>query len=231
MRHNLIPQIHRAGWPFIGAFALAALLLAAVAAPLGWLGAILTLWCVWFFRDPDRTTPVRAGLPGLIVSPADGVVQLVDKAAPPPELDMGSEPRWRVCVFMNVFNVHVNRSPGDGTVARLAYRPGKFIDASLDKASEDNERMAMRLVLADGRDLACVQIAGLIARRILCEAAEGQSLAAGQRYGMIRFGSRLDVYLPVGVEPLAAEGQTMIAGESVIADAASPESQRDGRTS
>ncbi len=231
MRHNLIPQIHRAGWPFIGAFALVALLLAAVAAPLGWLGAILTLWCAWFFRDPDRITPVRAGLPGLIVSPADGVVQRVDQAAPPGELEMGPEPRWRVCVFMNVFNVHVNRSPADGTVAQLAYRPGKFIDASLDKASEDNERMAMRLVLGDGRDLACVQIAGLVARRILCEAAEGQSLAAGQRYGMIRFGSRLDVYLPAGIEPLAAEGQTMIAGESVIADAASPEPRRDGRTS
>ena len=228
MRHNLIPQIHRAGWPFIGAFALVALLLAAVAAPLGWLGAILTLWCAWFFRDPERTTPVR---PGLIVSPADGVVQLVDQAPPPHELDMGAEPRWRVCVFMNVFNVHVNRSPADGTVARIAYRPGKFIDASLDKASEDNERLAIRLVMGDGRDLACVQIAGLIARRILCEAAEGQSLAAGQRYGMIRFGSRLDVYLPAGVEPLAAEGQTMIAGESVIADAGSTESRRDGRTS
>lgn len=226
MRHTLIPQIHRAGWPFIGAFALVALLLAAVAQPLGWIGAGLTLWCVWFFRDPERVTPARAGL---IVSPADGVVQLVDKAPPPAELEMGAEPRWRVCVFMNVFNVHVNRSPADGAIARLAYRPGKFVDASLDKASEDNERMAMRLVLGDGRDLACVQIAGLIARRILCEAAEGQTLAAGQRYGMIRFGSRLDVYLPVGVEPLAAEGQTMIAGESVIADTTSAEPRREGR--
>lgn len=226
MRHVLIPPIHRAGWPFIGAFALATVLLAAVAAPLGWLGLVLTLWCAWFFRDPDRVTPARAGL---IVSPADGVVQRIDRGAPPAELEMSAEPRWRVAVFMNAFNVHVNRAPADGTVARLAYRPGKFFDASLDKASEDNERLALRLVLGDGRDLACVQIAGLIARRILCETTEGQTLAAGQRYGMIRFGSRLDVYLPEGVEPLVAEGQTMIAGESVLADTASTEPRREGR--
>jgi phosphatidylserine decarboxylase len=226
MRHVLIPPIHRAGWPFVGAFALATVLLAAVAAPLGWLGLVLTLWCAWFFRDPDRVTPARAGL---IVSPADGVVQRVDRCPPPVELEMSAEPRWRVAVFMNAFNVHVNRAPADGTVARLAYRPGKFFDASLDKASADNERLALRLVLGDGRDLACVQIAGLIARRILCEATEGQTLAAGQRYGMIRFGSRLDVYLPEGVEPLVAEGQTMIAGESVLADGASAEPRREGR--
>ncbi|MCC7015673.1 MAG: phosphatidylserine decarboxylase [Rhodospirillales bacterium] len=226
MRHVLIPPIHRAGWPFIGAFALGTVLLAAVAAPLGWLGLALTLWCAWFFRDPDRITPARAGL---IVSPADGVVQRIDRCPPPTELEMSAEPRWRVAVFMNAFNVHVNRAPADGTVARIAYRPGKFIDASLDKASEDNERLALRLVLGDGRDLACVQIAGLIARRILCEATEGQTLAAGQRYGMIRFGSRLDVYLPEGAEPLVAEGQTMIAGESVLADAASTEPRREGR--
>ena len=144
---------------------------------------------------------------------------------------MSPEPRWRVAVFMNALDVHVNRAPAAGTVARLAYRPGKFIDASLDKASEDNERLAIRLVLGDGRDLACVQSAGLIARRILCEAAEGQALAAGQRYGMIRFGSRLDVYLPEGVEPLVAEGQIMIAGESVLADSASTEPRREARTS
>jgi phosphatidylserine decarboxylase len=226
MRHVLIPPIHRAGWPFLGAFALGTVLLAAVAAPLGWLGLGLTLWCAWFFRDPDRVTPARASL---IVSPADGVIQRVDKAAPPAELEMSGNARWRVAVFMNAFDVHVNRAPADGTVARLAYRPGKFFDASLDKASEDNERLALRLVLGDGRDLACVQIAGLIARRILCEATEGQTLAAGQRYGMIRFGSRLDVYLPEGVEPLVAEGQTMIAGETVLADAASPEPRREGR--
>jgi phosphatidylserine decarboxylase len=144
---------------------------------------------------------------------------------------MGPEPRWRVAVFMNALNVHVNRAPAAGVVSRIAYRPGTFIDASLDKASEDNERLAIRLGLGDGRDLACVQIAGLIARRILCETSEGQSLAAGQRYGMIRFGSRLDVYLPEGVEPLVAEGQTALAGETVLADAASSESRREGRPS
>ncbi|MBM3732214.1 MAG: phosphatidylserine decarboxylase [Acidimicrobiia bacterium] len=228
MRYTLIPPIHRAGLPFIGAFAIATIVLASIAAPLGWLGAVLTLWCAWFFRDPERVTPTRDGL---IVSPADGVVRLIDQAVPPAELEMGTEPRWRVAVFMNALNVHVNRSPASGTVARLVYRAGKFIDASLDKASEDNERLAIRLVLGDGRDLACVQIAGLIARRILCETAEGQTLAAGQRYGMIRFGSRLDVYLPEGIEPLVAEGQTAIAGETVLADTASSEPRRDGRLS
>ena len=228
MRHDLIPPIHRAGWPFVGAFVLATVLLAAVAAPLGWLGVVLTLWCVWFFRDPARVTPIR---PGLIVSPADGVVQRIDRCAAPAEMEMSPTPRWRIAVFMNAFNVHVNRAPADGAVARIAYRPGKFFDASLDKASEDNERLALRLVLGDGRDLACIQIAGLIARRILCEAAEGQSLAAGQRYGMIRFGSRVDVYLPEGVEPLVAEGQSMIAGETVLADAGGTEPRREARTS
>ena len=228
MHHFHFPPIHRAGWPFLGAFALGTFLLASVAEPLGWLGVILTLWCAWFFRDPERITPTRAGL---IVSPADGVVQRIDNCAPPSELEMGPAPRWRVAVFMHAFNVHVNRAPAAGTVARLAYRPGKFFDASLDKASENNERMALRLVLGDGRDLACIQIAGLIARRILCETAEGQTLAAGQHYGMIRFGSRVDVYLPEGVEPLVAEGQTMIAGETVLADAGSTESRREGRAS
>ncbi len=228
MRHVIIPPIHRAGWPFIGAFALATVLLAAVAAPLGWFGALLTLWCIWFFRDPERVTPTRAGL---IVSPADGVVQRIDRSPPPAELDMSPEPRWRVAVFMNALNVHVNRAPAAGVVSRIAYRPGKFIDASLDKASEDNERLAIRIVLGDGRDLACIQIAGLIARRILCETTEGQTLAAGQRYGMIRFGSRLDVYLPEGVEPLVVEGQTAIAGETVLADTASSESRREGKPS
>lgn len=228
MRHFILPPIHRAGWPFIGAFVLGTVLLATVAAPLGWFGALLTLWCVWFFRDPERVTPTRAGL---VVSPADGIVQYVDRTPPPSELDMGPEPRWRVAVFMNALNVHVNRAPAAGVVSRIAYRPGKFIDASLDKASEDNERLGLRLVLGDGRDLACIQIAGLIARRILCETAEGQTLAAGQRYGMIRFGSRVDIYLPEGIEPLVVEGQTAVAGETVLADADSSESRREGRAS
>lgn len=217
--------INREGWPFIALFAVAALLLGQLWAPLGWLGVVLTCWCAYFFRDPDRVTPVREGL---VVSPADGVVCLVGMAVPPSELGMGSEPRMRICVFMSVFNVHVNRFPVDGKVLRIAYKPGKFLSASLDKASEDNERMAVRLGLADGREIAFVQIAGLVARRIKCDLAEGQDGKAGQRFGLIRFGSRVDVYLPDAVAPLVACGQVMVAGETVLADLASNEPARIG---
>ena len=224
---SILVPIHRDGWPFIGAFAVVAVGLALVAEPLGWAGFALTAWCIYFFRDPGRVTPVRAGL---VVSPADGVVQLVDQAAPPAELGMGDAPRARVAVFMNVFNVHVNRAPADGTVAAASYRPGKFFNASLDKASEFNERQSLRLTLDDGRDLACVQIAGLIARRIRCDVGEGSVLRAGERFGLIRFGSRLDVYLPAGAAPLVAVGQRTIAGETVIADLKSEEPARAGET-
>jgi phosphatidylserine decarboxylase len=224
LRTVLVP-IHRAGWPFIGLFAGATVVLGMVFQPLGAVGVVLTLWCIYFFRDPDRVTPDRDGL---IISPADGVVQMIDSAAPPEELGMGSEPRRRVAVFMNVFDVHVNRMPADGTVAALRYRPGKFVNASLDKASEFNERQGVRLAMADGRDLAVVQIAGLIARRILCDIAEGQTVKAGQRFGMIRFGSRVDVYLPTGVEPLVVTGQRSIAGETVLADIRAQEQARSG---
>ena len=224
MRTVLVP-IHRAGWPFIGLFAGATVVLGMMFQPLGAVGVVLTLWCIYFFRDPDRVTPDRDGL---IISPADGVVQMIDNAAPPEELGMGSEPRRRVAVFMNVFDVHVNRMPADGTVAALRYRPGKFVNASLDKASEFNERQGVRLAMADGRDLAVVQIAGLIARRILCDIAEGQTVKAGQRFGMIRFGSRVDVYLPTGVEPLVVTGQRSIAGETVLADIRAQEQARSG---
>ncbi len=214
MKTLLVP-IHRAGWPFIAVFSLATILLNTVSEALGLLGVVLTLWCIYFFRDPDRVTPDRDGL---IISPADGVVQLVDQAAPPEELDMGDTIRWRVCVFMNVFDVHVNRIPIAGTLSKLSYRPGKFLNASLDKASEFNERQSLALTLADGRDIAFVQIAGLVARRILCDVQEGQTVKTGVRFGMIRFGSRVDVYLPDGVEPLVSVGQTSIGGETVIAD-------------
>jgi phosphatidylserine decarboxylase len=224
LRTVLVP-IHRAGWPFIGLFAGATVVLGMMFQPLGAVGVVLTLWCIYFFRDPDRMTPDRDGL---IISPADGVVQMIDNAAPPEELGMGSEPRRRVAVFMNVFDVHVNRMPADGTVAALRYRPGKFVNASLDKASEFNERQGVRLAMADGRDLAVVQIAGLIARRILCDIAEGQTVKAGQRFGMIRFGSRVDVYLPTGVEPLVVTGQRSIAGETVLADIRAQEQARSG---
>lgn len=220
----LVP-IHRDGWPFIGVFAAIALGLAFVAQPLGWLGLAMTAWCTYFFRNPDRVTPARQGL---VVSPADGIVQLVDRAPPPAELEMGDAPRNRVAVFMNVFNVHVNRIPCDGTVTAASYRPGKFVNASLDKASEFNERQSLRISLADGRDLACVQIAGLIARRIRCDVGNGDAVQAGQRFGLIRFGSRLDIYLPDGVAPMVALGQRTIAGETVIADLHSDEPTRVG---
>jgi phosphatidylserine decarboxylase len=221
----LVP-INRAGWPFIGLFAAASVAMAYVAQPLGLIGAILTLWCVYFFRDPERVTPNRRRL---IVSPADGVVQLVDAAVPPPELEMGNESRPRVAIFMNVFNVHVNRSPCNGTITKSVYRKGKFFNASLDKASELNERQCLRMAMSDQEgDIAFVQIAGLVARRILCHVAEGQVLRAGERFGLIRFGSRVDVYLPEGAAPLLAKGQISVAGETVIADLRSRDSAPDG---
>jgi phosphatidylserine decarboxylase len=220
----LVP-IHPDGWRFIGIFALVALLLWWLWTPLGLLGLVATLWCIYFFRDPPRVTPVRAGL---VVSPADGFVQSVEPAPPPPELGLSSAPRPRVSVFMNVFDVHVNRVPVDGTVAALHYRPGKFVNASLDKASEDNERQAVLLRAGDGREFVLVQIAGLVARRIKCGLVSGQAVRAGERFGIIRFGSRVDVYLPEGVAPLVAPGQRAIAGETVIADLAASEPMRRG---
>ncbi|MCR6632691.1 MAG: phosphatidylserine decarboxylase [Magnetospirillum sp.] len=217
--------IHREGWPFIALFAVASGLLGLLWGPLGWLGLVLTAWCVYFFRNPERVTPVR---PGLVISPADGVVCLVGHAVPPEELGMGSEPRMRISVFMSVFDVHVNRTPIDGTIAKVAYKPGKFLNASLDKASEDNERMAIRMQTAEGAEFAFVQIAGLVARRIKCDLNEGQQVRAGERFGLIRFGSRVDVYLPDGVEPLVACGQRCIAGETVLADVQSSEPARHG---
>ncbi|MGE5505800.1 MAG: phosphatidylserine decarboxylase [Actinomycetota bacterium] len=217
--------INREGWPFIALFAVVALLLGQLWAPLGWAGAILTCWCAYFFRDPDRVTPTRAGL---VVSPADGIVCMVGMAVPPAELGMGPEPRMRVSVFMSVFDVHVNRTPVDGKVLKLAYKPGKFLNASLDKASEDNERMAVRMATPDGREVAFVQIAGLVARRIKCDLVEGLEMRAGQRFGLIRFGSRVDVYMPDGTTPLVACGQRMLAGETVLADLDGAEAQRQG---
>ena len=163
-----------------------------------------------------------------MISPADGVVQMIVEASPPPELEMGNAPLTRISVFMNVFNCHVNRSPVAGRIAKLAYRPGKFFNASLDKASEHNERQSLRLTMADGRDIACVQIAGLVARRILCEVSPDQALQVGDRIGMIRFGSRVDIYLPAGVAPLVVTEQTTVAGETVLADLTSTETARQG---
>lgn len=223
MLSTVIKPLHREGYKFLGIFAAVTFVLFLIWAPLGWIGVGLTVWCYYFFRDPPRHTPTRAGL---IVSPADGVVSLLEPAVPPVELDMGTAPLTRVSVFMNVFNCHVNRAPVAGRVARVAYRPGKFLNASLDKASVDNERNGIVLEMDDGRVLGVVQIAGLVARRILCEVSEGEALETGERFGMIRFGSRVDVYLPEGVEPLVALGQSMISGETVIADLTSAEPRR-----
>jgi phosphatidylserine decarboxylase len=226
MMSTVIKPIHREGWRFIAIFAAVTLVLFIIWEPLGWLGVGLTVWCYYFFRDPARVTPLREGL---IVSPADGVISLLEPAVPPAELGLGPDAMMRISVFMNVFNCHVNRLPIDGQITKIAYRPGKFLNASMDKASEDNERNALVVRMADGRDMAVVQIAGLVARRIVCEVPEGARLQTGERFGMIRFGSRLDVYLPEGVEPLVCVGQTMVAGETVLADLRSTESPRMGR--
>jgi phosphatidylserine decarboxylase len=213
VRSQLVP-INREGFPFVGGFALASLILFWIWSPLGWIGTLLTLWCVYFFRDPGRVTPVREGL---VVAPADGRVSKIIHAMPPKELDFGERPLPRVSIFMSVFDCHVNRSPVAGRIERVAYKAGTFINADLDKASEDNERNSF-LIATSGARIAVTQIAGLIARRIVLFKREGASVAAGERIGMIRFGSRVDVYLPEGTRPLVAEGQTAIAGETVIAD-------------
>jgi phosphatidylserine decarboxylase len=214
MRLVLAPP-HPAGRPFILGGLVAVAIGLAMAAWLAWLGLLFVLFCLYFFRDPARVPPARAGL---ALAPADGHVVSVVQAAPPAELGMGDAPRWRVAIFLSVLDVHVNRMPVEGVVSRLAYRRGAFLNASLDKASELNERNALAVRLADGREVAVVQIAGLIARRILCHVQVGQPVRAGDRYGLIRFGSRTDLYLPDGVKPLVAAGQTMIGGETVIAE-------------
>ncbi|MBI4274860.1 MAG: phosphatidylserine decarboxylase [Rhizobiales bacterium] len=224
IRSQLAP-IHPEGYPFVGGFALASLILFWLWSPLGWIGTVLTVWCAYFFRDPPRVTPLREGI---VVAPADGRVSRVINAVPPKELMLADRPLPRVSIFMSVFDCHVNRSPVAGRVERIVYHPGKFLNADLDKASEDNERNA--LVIATGpQRVAVVQIAGLIARRIVSFAKEGQTLAPGERFGMIRFGSRLDVYLPEGTRPLVGEGQFAIAGETVLADLRGAQDARNFR--
>jgi phosphatidylserine decarboxylase len=213
IRSQLVP-IHRDGYPFIGTFALVSLVLFWIWPPLGWIGTILTVWCTLFFRDPPRVTPIREGL---IISPADGRISQITEVAPPAELGLGTSPLPRLSIFMSVFDCHVNRSPVAGNIERIVYRRGIFLNADLDKASEDNERNSFVVASSIGC-IGVVQIAGLIARRIVCFRREGETTAAGERLGLIRFGSRVDVYLPAGGKFLAAVGQTAIAGETVIAD-------------
>jgi len=226
VRRQIAP-IHPQGYAFVAAFALAALALGWLWSPLGWIGAVATGWCAYFFRDPERVTPVREGL---VVSPADGLVSFVGRAAPPPELGLGATPMQRVSIFMSIFDCHVNRAPIAGGVQRVAYRPGLFLNADLDKASEDNERNGLIIQGEAGR-FGVVQIAGLIARRIVCFTREGATLSAGDRFGLIRFGSRVDVYLPDAARVLAGVGSRAIAGETVIADMTLDEPQRTFRRS
>ena len=226
MLNTFIKPMHREGIKFILIFSVISFILFFIYIPLGWVGLGLTIWCYYFFRDPKRTIPVRDGL---LVSPADGVISLIEKTMPPPELDIEKEELTRISVFMNVFNCHVNRSPIAGKVMEINYRPGKFFNASLDKASVDNERNSLVLQIPDGRQIVVVQIAGLVARRIVSFVKPKQALRIGQRFGLIRFGSRVDIYLPTGVQPLVCIGQTMVSGETVIADLNSKELARDGR--
>ncbi len=214
VRSVLAPP-HPAGRPFIVGGLIVSLLGFAIGSWLIWLGVVFTLFCLFFFRDPERIPPPRADL---FLAPADGRVVAVAPAAPPAELGLSTGQRWKVSIFLSVLNVHVNRVPADGVVTRIAYRHGAFVSASLDKASELNERNALAIRLPNGQEIAVVQIAGLIARRILCFVREGDPVTAGDRFGIIRFGSRTDLYLPEGVRPLVVEGQTMIGGETVIAE-------------
>jgi phosphatidylserine decarboxylase len=224
IRSQLSP-IHPQGYPFVGGFALASLILFLIWAPLGWIGTVATLWCAYFFRDPPRVTPVRDGI---VVAPADGRISQITNALPPAELGLSDRPLPRISIFMSVFDCHVNRSPVSGRVERVVYRPGKFLSADLDKASEDNERNAF-VIASPGFRIGVIQIAGLVARRIVPFSREGDLVAAGQRIGMIRFGSRVDVYLPEGSRALAAEGQVAIAGETVLADLKAVDASRTFR--
>lgn len=209
-----VPSIHKEGQIFIMLFVAATFFLFFLSTKLGWLGVVLSVWCVFFFRNPDRVVPVGDSI---VVSPADGVVQKISDAVPPAELEMGEQKMTRISIFLSVFDVHVNRVPVEGKVKKLHYHAGKFFNASLDKASEHNERQSILIETKDKKKVAVVQIAGLIARRIVCDLSADQKVDLGERFGIIRFGSRVDVYLPKGVEPQVIEGQYMLGGETILA--------------
>ncbi|WP_199431391.1 phosphatidylserine decarboxylase [Qaidamihabitans albus] len=215
LARETLPPMHPAGRPFVLGGLAVTLLLRKVSKPLGVLAGLGTAATAAFFREPHRVPPQR---PGLAVSAADGIVALIEEATPPAELGLPAEPRMRVSVFLSVFDVHVQRVPATGTVERVAYRPGRFLSADLDKASDENERNALLLRTDDGQELAVVQIAGLVARRILCQVGEGERVEVGTTYGLIRFGSRVDVYLPPGSRVLVSKGQRTIGGETPIAE-------------
>jgi len=211
---SFLAPVHRDGLKFIAYFALITLVLFMISPILGGVGCVMTLWCAYFFRNPARVTPPDDNL---IISPADGIVSLLQSVIPPVAYNIGAEKRWRISIFLNVFDVHLQRIPLAGDVEKIIYHPGKFLNASLDKASDENERQTV-VVNHKGTKIAFTQIAGFIARRIVCEIAQGDSVSAGQLYGLIRFGSRVDIYLPAGVEPKVLIGQRMIGGETVLAD-------------
>lgn len=234
-RHSILDSllaslapVHRDGHKFITMAAVAALIFLLVWPPLGWVLVVLALFIAYFFRDPERVTPLREGL---IISPADGRVSSIETVRPPIELGLGDVQRQRVSIFLSVLDVHINRSPVAGRIKRSVYVPGAFVNAALDKASEENERRALVIEQADGTEIAVVQIAGLIARRIVTFKGEGESVGIGERFGLIRFGSRVDVYLPPGRTSLVAVGQLAIGGETVIADLKSAEPEREARAS
>ncbi|HYD15978.1 MAG TPA: phosphatidylserine decarboxylase [Hyphomicrobium sp.] len=232
-RHSLLDTIadsmapvHRDGHKFIAIGLIATLVLFFVWPPIGWIAALFTAWVIYFFRDPDRVTPLRDGL---IIAPADGKVSLIEKVRPPSEIGLGDEERIRVSIFLSVFDVHIQRAPIAGRIIRSLYMPGAFLNAALDKASEENERRTIVIESASGVKVGVVQIAGLVARRILTLAAEGDTLGVGERFGLIRFGSRVDTYLPVGAFPAVAVGQRAVGGETVLSDLKSTEPEREAR--
>ena len=225
MLRRFFAPIHLDGLKFVGVGALATLLFFLLWGPAGWAAGFVTLWVAYFFRDPWRVTPIREGL---LISPADGIVVSIAPATPPPELAMGDLAVVRIGIFLNIFDVHVTRAPVGGRVAAMRYTKGRFVNASLDKASEDNERLAIRIKPPDGPDVAFVLIAGLVARRIVCDLYEGQQIATGQRVGIIRFGSRVDIYCPAPYVPMVVAGQRMIGGETVLADRLAEEPARQG---
>jgi phosphatidylserine decarboxylase len=224
LRRFLAP-LHPDGFKFVAIGVVATLLLFLLWLPAGWIAAIATLWMVYFFRDPWRVTPSR---PGLLISPADGIVVSIAAATPPPELAMGDAAIVRIGIFLNVFDVHVTRAPVGGRVAAMRYTKGRFVNASLDKASEGNERLAIRIAPPEGPDVAFVLVAGLVARRIVCNLYDGQHIATGQRVGIIRFGSRVDIYCPPPYVPMVVAGQRMVGGETVLADRLAEEPPRQG---
>ena len=225
MLRRVVAPLHPDGFKFVLAAVIVTMLLFVLWTPAGWIGTVATLWMAYFFRDPWRVTPIREGL---LISPADGIVVSLGPAPPPPELGLSGDPVVRIGIFLNIFDVHVTRAPVAGRVAALRYTKGRFVDASRDEASLHNERMAIRIAPTEGPEIAFVQIAGLVARRIVCDLREGQQVAAGQRMGIIRFGSRVDVYCPPPYLPMVAVGQRMVGGETVLADRLAQEPARRG---